>query len=233
MARWFDEKAKSAARRDVAPSPREGVTRRTVLTRGAVVAGVAWTAPILMQTRAYAGASLCGPGTFVCQGLQTVNPTVKCCLSMTSTYAGDTCTTDSTGTPTCIPPGTAGGICTNSGVGVCTDPNGVKSNCNGQFSPPQCNSCSAPHICGGEAAQCDSTIKCAPGLFCVMSQNGGVPQTQLFCRKSCALGQPCAAGQICDSTSFCAQTCLKDSDCQGSEKCVADGLRATKICSYV
>ena len=225
MARWFDDTAKSAARRDVAGSPPDGMTRRTVITRGAVVAGVAWTAPLLMQTRAYAGASACLTGTIVCTG---TNGRQACCTST------QTCYVDSTGLPTCIPQGSPGGICTNEGVGVCTDPNGVKSNCNGHSNPPQCNACSKPHICGGEAAPCDGvTLLCAPGLTCAFSQNGGVAQTQKFCRKPCTTNAGCASGQICDTTNFCAQTCTAKSNCQGEEQCVADGTRTQLICSYV
>ena len=224
MARWFDETAKSAARRDVAGTQHEGMTRRTIITRGAVVAGVAWTAPLIMQTRAYAGASACPTGTIVCTGTlgrQT------CCTST------ETCSVDNTGLPTCIPQGSPGGICSNNGVGVCTDPNNVTSNCNGHDDPPQCNACADPHICGGEAARCTAVIVCAPGLTCTLSLNGGVAQTQKFCRQPCTSNTGCATGQICDTTHFCAQTCATNSDCNGTEKCVADGARPQKICSYV
>ena len=224
MARWFDDAAKKAADGagdDLAPAA--GFNRRTALKRGAVVAGVAWTAPLLMQTRAYAGVSPCPIGSTVCTGtLQHA-----CCLST------ETCNVTA-GIATCIPTGSPGGICTNEGVGVCTAANGVKSNCNGHYNPPQCNSCLGPHICGGEAAPCDGlTLLCAPGLVCAFSQNGGVVQAQKFCRKPCTSDGACASGQICDTTHFCAQTCTVKSNCQGTEQCVADGTRTQLICSYV
>ena len=118
MARWFDNAAKSAARRELSAAalPGEGITRRTVLTRGAVVAGVAWTAPMLMQTKAFAvGSSACPPGTpKICNSTDGTH--YACCTAST-----DTCSQNvTTGEVMCIPLGSAGGTCSNEGVGVCT-----------------------------------------------------------------------------------------------------------------
>ena len=231
MARWFDETAKSVARRDVAGTSYEGVTRRTVITRGAVVAGVAWTAPLLMQTRAYAGSSMCASTEVYCPGTAG---TPLCCP------VGTNCTVDfNTGIPSCALINLPGGTCSNQGVGECnTNGPGPKSNCNGKLD--QCNGCSTQYICGGEAAPCNTVDVCAPNLACVSS----IGSIGTYCRKPCttatgvASGQPtgdsaCNTGQICDSSGYCAQDCGPDGTggkCLGLEKCVSDGTK--KICNY-
>ena len=225
MARWFDNAARSAARRELAAAahPSEGLTRRTVLTRGAVVTGVAWTAPLLMQTRAYAGASVCPSGTTPCLGTMG-NTAVACCAT------GTVCNTDTTtGAPTCAAPNDPGGVCSNQGVGECTSTSGVKSNCNGKFD--QCNACSKQYICGGEAAPCNGVDICAPSLTCTSSF--AAAGSGSHCRKKCTATTGCNTGQICDSTGFCAQDCGPsgtNGKCQGAETCVSDG--ANKICNY-
>lgn len=213
MARWFDDAAKRSAQH--APTSDFGVSRRTAIKRGAVVAGVAWTAPMLMQTRALAvGASTCAVGTTVCQGATTV----ACC------GPNDTCNTTG-GTPVCIPPEAPGGKCGNQGVGVCTSTTGVKSNCNGKLD--QCNGCPKQYICGGEAAPCEvNGTVCAPGTVCVTS----LSSTGKFCRKVCAANTDCNSGQVCDSSGYCAKDCSVNTTCQGHETCVSDG--ALKICNY-
>lgn len=229
MARWFDNAAKAAASREVAGTPPvDGFSRRTALKRGAVVAGVAWTAPMLMQTRAYAGASKCGSGLFFCAG--STDALSTCCKSASGSTKADTCAVYKSGQAYCIPPGSPGGTCTNSGVGVCNDGTN-RTNCNGPSTPPQCNSCAAPYVCGGEAAPCNEpAVTCAPGLVCVHRQGS----TGTFCSRQCASDAGCYTGQICDSTSYCSQTCSQDSDCQGTEKCISDVKSPTgKICSYV
>ena len=65
---WFDQLAKRSARSAppvaTTDSVVAGPTRRQVLARGAVVAGAAWTAPMLMGVQpAYAGASQCPANT--------------------------------------------------------------------------------------------------------------------------------------------------------------------------
>lgn len=212
MARWFEEKAKSAARRDVSPSPREGVTRRTVLTRGAAVAGMAWTAPLLMQTRAYAGVSACTSTQFGCPG---PNGSFACCNK------GDTCTTLN-GLAYCAPPLTTGGSCGNMGQGNCTT-----SKCNGNTKA--CNDCAKPNICGGEGAYCDSTAPCAGGLTCTsIGTTGGGSH----CRLMCKVNTDCNSGQFCNSDNFCAQSCvLANTTCPAGEICQPDGKLAF-YCSY-
>ena len=222
MARWFDDAARSAARRELAAAahPTEGLTRRTVLTRGAVVAGVAWTAPLLMQTRAYAGASMCTSTQTPCQ---VQGSTLTACCTGTQT-----CQTDPTnGGPICIDALAPGGACGNSGVGVCTSSTGIKSNCNGDTK--QCNNCARTYICGGEGAPCDATNVCGPGTSC----QPAIGSTGTFCRKDChADPSVCNSNQVCDSSGYCAEPCKVDSDCIGKETCVTDGKRSTKICNY-
>ena len=232
MARWFDETAKSAARRDVADTQHEGMTRRTVITRGAVVAGVAWTAPMLMQTRAYAGASLCPPPGVYCPG--STGP-AQCCA------VGTNCVVDlATGVASCATPDAPGGACTNQGVGVCTSSLGVKSNCNGKLL--QCNACPKEYICGGEGAPCNTVDICSANLKCTAS----IGSTGSYCRKPCTTatgvktGQPtgdpaCNTGQICDSSGYCAQDCGPNGtngNCQGFEACVTDSVTSKLICNY-
>lgn len=214
MARWFDETAKTAARRDGAGAQHEGMTRRTVLTRGAVVAGVAWTAPLLMQSRAYAGASACASGTIPCFGTMG-NTTVACCA------AGTTCNTDgTTGAPTCAPAQSPGGTCGNQGNG-----NGGcnLAKCNGDAK--QCNGCAAPNVCGGESAFCANQGECASGLFCTPAGS----DLGNHCRRKCTTSAGCNTGQTCDTTGFCAQLC---GSCQAGETCGPDGSTGNNICSY-
>ena len=236
MARWFDETAKSAARRDAAGAQPEGMTRRTAITRGAVVAGVAWTAPLLMQTRAYAGVSTCTG--FLCTGTPP-NATI-CCAT------GDRCYTIG-GVPSCVTAGTPGGTCGNSGNGNggCT-----LAKCNGDTH--QCNGCANPNVCGGEGAFCNSTLTslptgslldiCGTGLTCTLA--GSYNATDQHCRVKCAVGpvaivpSPCFTGQVCDSTGFCAQLCDTSSlpgtavHCQAGEICAQDTPTGPFICNY-
>ena len=235
MARWFDDAAKKAAHGagdDLTPAA--GFSRRTALKRGAVVAGVAWTAPMLMQTRAYAGASACGSGTFVCQGTQTLNPTVVCCSSGNGQLlSADICTTSLAGVPSCVPPSAPGGYCGNSGngQGQCDI-----SRCNGDAN--QCNGCAVPHICGGESAHCGGTILCGAGLTCTPD---GSSSNANHCRLACTSDSQCSGSQVCDSTHFCAQLCgtvavagktTRSTICQAGETCAQDGAHAYSICSY-
>ena len=223
MARWFDETAKSAARRDVAGTQHEGMTRRTVITRGAVVAGVAWTAPMLMQTRAYAGMSMCpAPGVY-CAGTSGIP---QCCP------VGTLCNIDLvTGVPTCAAVGTPGGTCGNqgNGNGGCT-----LAKCNGNDN--QCNGCAKPNICGGESAYCGTGGDvCASGLECTAF---GSVAGKKHCRRVCTVDSDCNTAQICDSNKFCAEVCgtvtpSTTSTCQGGGTCAQDGTTNNKTCSYV
>lgn len=226
MARWFDDAAKAAARRELAAAtPPKGVTRRTALKRGAVIAGVAWTAPVLMQTRAYAGASMCATGTTPCFGTSP-STAVACCAT------GQVCNTNATtGVPTCAAPNDPGGVCGNQGVGECTSTSSVKSNCNGKLD--QCNGCRTQYICGGEAAPCNSVDLCAPGLTCTSA--GGATGSGSHCRKKCTSSAGCNTGQVCDTNGFCAQDCGPapagtGGKCQGAQSCVTNGTN--QICNY-
>ena len=235
MARWFDETAKSAARRGVGDTQHEGMTRRTVITRGAVVAGVAWTAPMLMQTRAYAVGSSACPGKFC----SNPDGSAVCCPNTT-----DTCGIDPvTGLARCNAVGTLGGTCGNEGQGRggC-----ALSRCNGHdASSNQCNLCPYPHICGGEAAPCGNRPGSGPGgdlcntgLTCVDS----IGSSGMYCRLPCTTTTGttttynCQSGQICDGLGYCAQPCgsTGDQPCAGGGTCVTNtgGPVGSKICSY-
>ena len=231
MARWFDDAAKRAADgagEDLAPAA--GFSRRTALKRGAVVAGVAWTAPMLMQTRAYAGVSACGPGTFVCHGILGYSQTVACCSSGTTAKpdSAGICYTYASGQPYCAQPTAPGGYCGNQGNGICT-----LSKCNGDAN--QCNGCAVPHICGGESSYCLNAAQCGEGLTCTTT---GTTSNLSHCRRLCTGNSGCSSSQVCDSTGFCAQLCLgtvtgvTTSNCQSNETCSPDGTRSYSICSY-
>lgn len=209
VAGWFDDLAKRSARRADQPAqPGGSLSRREVLGRSAVVAGVAWTAPMLMATRA-AAASVSVCTTFVCTN--TSNTAQICCPN-----ASDTCQTDPlTGAPVCIPVGQGGGSCGNLGQGICAAP----FKCNGNDN--QCNDCARPNICGGEGAQCCNQAECFGDFTCTAqpTAEGGAS----FCRKPCSAG--CNAGQECDGD-FCAETCTRNADCLGTAFC------AGGFCTY-
>lgn len=170
MSNWFDGLAKRSARTEA--SDGTGLTRRQVLARGAVVTGVAWTAPMLMAVRpAFAGASICTDPRFpaydVCE-----DGTAKCCP------AGQECVVNRQGANVCdVPPG---GDCTNQGNGQC---NGGRSRCDQPTNIKPFGTCGGPGTicfddsscqfdncgpdggderCGGAGASCTSDAQCAP-----------------------------------------------------------------------
>jgi hypothetical protein len=151
MSRWFDDAAKRAARDEVATEA-SGISRRNVIKRGAVVAGVAWTAPMLMQTAAAAtSASACNPTSRLCSGTGT-NSTMKICCDNQS--AGTTCSQNASGVPACY-------------ANVAAIP--VGSTCpSGSNATTTCGAgagakCSAANICGGTGATCTAGTQCADG----------------------------------------------------------------------
>lgn len=154
MGNWFDERAKSSARRistepSVVPPESDaasGLSRRDVLKRGGIVAGVAWTAPVLMSVMTPAVAqSPCPDERPPCDGV--------CCVPE------DNCVDQGDGTFDCVPPGGIGGDCLNSGQGVsgCTQDANSSIHCNGDRNN---------NICGGPGAQCEEDAECLPTLTC-------------------------------------------------------------------
>lgn len=176
MGTWFDGLAKRSARSAsvTTPEPSQGMTRRQVITRGAVVTGAAWTAPMLLGVRpAFAGASTCtaaAPVYSVCP-----DNTFKCCPT------GKTCVVDvKTGTNVCDVP--AGGICFNQGQGQC---NGGASRCN----QPKAQN---PSICGGPGTVCGDGSVCSPTSPCsvgLTNSNGD--------DRCGGQGAPCASNADC------------------------------------
>lgn len=177
MTGWFDAAAKRSARSAVASESSAesdgaaNMSRRKVLVGGAAVAGLAWTAPVLMATTAYAdGISTCptdricppGTGQLCCPGVIGTGSDQYTCSSVNGTY-------------TCIPAGDLGGNCTNSGQGTsgCNQPNTTN--------PIHCNGVRAKNICGGVGAICDPSASpaCAAGLTC---QNSTDDPLHYFCR---------------------------------------------------
>ena len=155
---WFDQLAKRSARSAPPAATADcvvaGPTRRQVLARGAVVAGAAWTAPMLMGVQpAYAGASQCPPPSIfsVCPG-----GSFLCCP------AGSQCFESPPGTFICDVP--LGATCDNQGNGQC---NGGASRCN---QPGGQN----PSICGGPGANCLDGSVCVPTSPCFGGRCGGL-----------------------------------------------------------
>lgn len=156
MGNWFDSLAKRSARAaDTAGSEAavaEGLTRRQVLARGAVVTGIAWTTPMLMSVRpAFAvGASQCPNNT---TPSDCPDGSFLCCPS----DGDETCLVDEDGENVCdIPPG---GVCGNQGEGQC---NGGLSRCN----QPGGNPAQNPSICGGPGTVCGDGSICSPTSPC-------------------------------------------------------------------
>ena len=173
MTGWFDAAAKRSARSAVASESSAesdgagNMSRRKVLVGGAAVAGLAWTAPVLMATTAYAdGVSTCPPANLCPSGTPVAGQV--CCGGAVGTGSSDYTCSGSIGSYTCIPPGEPGGNCTNSGGGV----SGCISN------DIHCNNDKVKNICGGYGAICTITANpaCAPGLTCTVEKN------QSFCR---------------------------------------------------
>lgn len=184
MGSWFDGAAKRAARSaanfEAPAGEADGLTRRQVLARGAVVTGVAWTAPMLMSVRpAFAGASMCEPGedysvcpdmvTFLCCPPKQGEPT-ECLLDENNMNVCD------------IPPG---GVCGNQGEGQC---NGGRSRCNQPGGNPAVN----PSICGGPGTVCSDGSVCSPTSPCSV----GLPNS--FGDDRCGgQGSPCTSDTDC------------------------------------
>ena len=171
---WFDQLAKRSARSAPPAATTDSVvagpTRRQVLARGAVVAGAAWTAPMLMGVQpAYAAQSQCtGQGIFVvCPGGSGI-----CCPP------GTQCFESPPATFICQAP--LGGTCGNQGGnGQC---NGNTSHCNQPGGNPNQNP--NPSICGGPGAICSDGSVCVPTSPCSGGRCGG-------------LGAPCTSDAQC------------------------------------
>lgn len=216
MANWFDELAKRSARRSVPSvaevSSTDGMSRRDVIVKGAAVAGVAWTAPMLMSTRAHAyGVSTCPPD-------QICGPITEqqfCCPQKVTTSGGTHQCFEDNGVYGCAPPREPGGICVgNNGSGTSSCVDGVF--CNGNANSNDCR-CTQPNTCGGYGSTCTAggAKSCSPGFTC----SGG------FCRPSCSVTDPCPVGLLnvpgvllCQSN-VCQQTCVTKSTCPNGQNC--------------
>jgi len=182
---WFDQLAKRSAR-SAPPATSDSVagpTRRQVLARGAVVAGAAWTAPMLMGVQpAYAAQSQCtGQDIFV---MCPTGPG-RCCPP------GQTCFEGPPGVYFCQVP--LGASCGNQGFGQC---NGNTSRCNQPGGNPTTN----PAICGGPGAVCGPGDVCVAPIECSGLRCGGVGAactTDAECAPATTGGVP---GTICVGT---------------------------------
>lgn len=183
MRTSFDDRAKAAAERNPADA---GLSRRQLIQRGALVAGTAWAAPMLLTaTPAWAGASTCGNNEHYSICPNTNGAIGKCCAT------GEECVLDtSTLQFTCDIP--LGGDCGNAGIGNCA---GGAGRCNDQHKPDSicggahssCSqagtSCYAPlvcgtdGICGGLNAACLNDSYCDPG-----DKNRPAGTRRLYCR---------------------------------------------------
>ena len=209
MTGWFDGFARRTAQRaGNAHVSRPGqVSRRRVIAGGSAAVATAWTAPMLMASSAAAvGVSACdATNPLFCPGA-TIAQSVCCPPNTTCTVVN--------GQAGCAAVGEPGGNCGNQGVGICRA--GFK--CNGNLG--QCNSCSAPNICGGEGAECcptGETAQCfGDGLVCDEQLNTG----NFFCRKQCTSNAGCTALQVCAPGGFCAEPCRTSSTCAQGSACV-------------
>ncbi len=163
MGNWFDERAKSSARRHVdehnvvpiEPTAEGQFSRRDALKRGGIVAGVAWTAPVLMSVMTPAAAAApCPTGSTPCPGFPG-----GCCPANDSGIP-DTCVDG-----VCIDPGEPGGFCLNNGQGAggCNDPT-IK--CNNPGPGP-----TGRGICGGPGAVCLDNGDCFGSQTCQTDPN--------------------------------------------------------------
>ena len=180
MSSWFDGLAKRSARTEA--SDATGLTRRQVLARGAVVTGVAWTAPMLLTAQPAWAVTSCpkrGEVPTACpNGAQSI-----CCPD------GQGCFKDGNKFVCDI---VVGALCGNRGFGTCN--NGF-SKCN-----QVCNSLRLP-ICGGAGSTCRDNADCAEGRNCSGGFCGGVGA-------DCSLTSPCSPGTcnnnnintVCSST---------------------------------
>ena len=221
MAGWFDDFARKSARGSATAAAADavgssGMTRRDVLVRGSLVAGVAWTAPMLMSTRAYAaGVSTCA-STHICYP-NTAN--AFCCPSSLTGRNAFQCYATSGGSVGCAGPGAAGGFCPNSGAGTGGCDTGLF--CNGNASSNDCR-CTQPDTCGGYGSKCtvgNSATQCSPGYVCIGSG---------FCTPECSATTPCPSGLINSAVSnltcvgsFCRQNCSSTAECPANTTCNA------------
>jgi len=167
VGRWLDRLARRAATRGVEPAaaqPAPGASRRDFLKKAAVVAGAAWTVPV-MQT-ALAPAASASPGSM--KGQPCTTPLAdegKLCGDGSRCHLG---VCGSTGAicgsgANCISGVCSGGFCVVAPGGSCS----ANADC-------QYNNCSAGGTCGGVGATCftvGADPACAPPLIC--TQPGG------------------------------------------------------------
>lgn len=191
MSNWFDRFAMRAARSTAhdAPNPSAvpdaGLSRRQVLARGAVITGVAWTAPALLAARpAFAGASICTdsnkPDYSICPD---ANGTELCCpLGEECVYFPERDRYD------CDVP--LGSPCTNNGNGQC---NGGISRCNHTASTER------ERICGGPGTEC------LDGSSCVFNNCGDIEGNGRRCgglNATCVDSTQCAPADPNDDNAY-------------------------------
>ena len=164
MGDWLDGLARRAARsKDESPNASSGLSRRQLLKRAGVVAGAAWTVPLIQSAVAPAAAASlgyqcltdgdCNAGFYCVGGYCTSAPKLA--------WPHETCSGN--GTNKCQ--GAAGAV--NCVSGYCpTMPVGgpcrTSTDCNGT---PQAGAsspvgCSSGKICGGLGASCSQNSDC-------------------------------------------------------------------------
>lgn len=166
---WLDNWAKSSAR--PAQTGGDGMSRRQMLKRAGIVAGVAWTAPLIQSATAPAYAyNTC---------------TTNCANGFPCTSPGQCASGICTNGYCSASAGWPGDACSGNGGNKCHgfDTDGLVSCRNGVCptiaaggpcrSSADCVSgviCAANHVCGGSGATCTNNAQCAPGKTC----SGGV-----------------------------------------------------------
>lgn len=186
MGTWFDGLAKRSAR--TAEPESVGLTRRQVLARGAVVTGVAWTAPMLLTaTPAWAVTSCPKKGevpTTCPGGAESICcPAGQGCFKVNGKFVCDL---------------VVGATCGNNGFGTC---NGGLSTCN-----QACNSGRTP-ICGGAGSTCGNNADCAEGRTCASSGFCGGVGAVCTSNDQCSPGT-CANNNVNTTCDTVSGTCV-------------------------
>lgn len=149
---WLDDWAKSSAR--PARTGSDGISRRQMLKRVGVVAGVAWTAPLIQSATAPAYAyntctTGCGPGFPCGPGITCGSPTscVNGVCANKGWYA-ESCN----GGGNCYSGTCTGGTCAKGAAGT---------PCRATVDCTTGVICAANHVCGGPGASCTTNGQCA------------------------------------------------------------------------
>jgi hypothetical protein len=163
MSRWFDDAAKRAARDEVANNS-SGMTRRSALKSGAVVAGAAiWTAPMLQQAAAaQTVASACfATGGQVCGPSGVNGNTTQVCCGGSGNTLNTVCTYNaSSGAPSCVTAAATvpkGSVCPSGSGATTTCNTSATAFCGGTVGTGPGK---VSNVCGGTGSTCATNADC-------------------------------------------------------------------------